>query len=217
MKKSILILIIVIAIIVVFAIYVIRKNKNAVFVHGTVNDSTIDDKPNYVPTPTPKPTPTAVANDAWPLKRGSKGDRVKLLQIYVGVTPDGVFGPGTEAATKTAFGKTIIDKNDLSAVIVPLEKMPASPQRSTNAQGNFFPLNTTATGYFVRLFQLAAKISVDGKFGNQSATAATNLFGSASVTKPQLQALVSNRFFDTTFPLPSAAEGSSFGFLNKLF
>lgn len=35
------------------------------------------------------------------IKRGSKGNAVKVWQIIVGVTADGIFGSGTETATKT--------------------------------------------------------------------------------------------------------------------
>lgn len=34
------------------------------------------------------------------LKNGSKGEEVKQLQSFLGLTPDGSFGPGTEAAVK---------------------------------------------------------------------------------------------------------------------
>lgn len=34
------------------------------------------------------------------LKRGSKGEDVKKLQTRLGLTPDGIFGPGTEAKVK---------------------------------------------------------------------------------------------------------------------
>lgn len=35
------------------------------------------------------------------IKKGSKGNVVKVWQIIIGVTVDGIFGSGTEAATKT--------------------------------------------------------------------------------------------------------------------
>jgi len=35
-----------------------------------------------------------------PVKKGSKGDAVKLVQAIVGAKPDGDFGPGTEAKVK---------------------------------------------------------------------------------------------------------------------
>ncbi len=35
------------------------------------------------------------------IRKGSKGKAVKIWQIIVGVNPDGIFGSGTEAATRT--------------------------------------------------------------------------------------------------------------------
>jgi peptidoglycan hydrolase-like protein with peptidoglycan-binding domain len=43
------------------------------------------------------PVTAAVAET---LRRGSKGDGVKRMQIKLGLTADGDFGPGTEAALK---------------------------------------------------------------------------------------------------------------------
>lgn len=35
------------------------------------------------------------------IKKGSKGNAVKVWQIIIGATPDGIFGSGTESVTKT--------------------------------------------------------------------------------------------------------------------
>ena len=35
------------------------------------------------------------------IKKGSKGNAVKVWQIIIGTTPDGNFGSGTETSTKT--------------------------------------------------------------------------------------------------------------------
>jgi peptidoglycan hydrolase-like protein with peptidoglycan-binding domain len=55
-------------------------------------------------TPTKKPSSNGktVLKYKYPgvLKKGSKGENVKLVQGVVGVTKDGVFGPKTEAAVK---------------------------------------------------------------------------------------------------------------------
>jgi len=54
--------------------------------------------------PAPAPAPASggmtFAYPGTPVKRGSKGDSVKLVQAVVGATPDGDFGPGTERKVK---------------------------------------------------------------------------------------------------------------------
>ena len=42
----------------------------------------------------------AEADDFGVLRRGSRGEGVKLMQAALGVTADGVFGPGTERVLK---------------------------------------------------------------------------------------------------------------------
>jgi peptidoglycan hydrolase-like protein with peptidoglycan-binding domain len=44
--------------------------------------------------------PATIAADKPTLKRGSRGDAVKTVQAKVGVAPDGIYGPGTEAAVR---------------------------------------------------------------------------------------------------------------------
>ena len=44
--------------------------------------------------------PAAAASSGGTLRKGSKGDEVKKLQTKLGLTADGDFGPGTEAALK---------------------------------------------------------------------------------------------------------------------
>lgn len=49
------------------------------------------------PTPAPKPPAGAVfAYPGQPLRLGSKGDAVKLVQAVIGAKPDGDYGPATE-------------------------------------------------------------------------------------------------------------------------
>lgn len=49
------------------------------------------------PTPAPEPTPILVfAYPGTPLRLGSKGEAVKLVQAVVGATPDGDFGAATD-------------------------------------------------------------------------------------------------------------------------
>ena len=44
--------------------------------------------------------PAAAASSSGTLRKGSKGDEVKKMQAKLGLTADGDFGPGTEAALK---------------------------------------------------------------------------------------------------------------------
>lgn len=88
------------------------------WVHIEISNTHADD-PDYInhwfmyligdmpaaPAPAPAPAPAADPGPvrAYPgraLKRGSKGDNVKLVQQVVGAHPDGDFGPKTEAAVK---------------------------------------------------------------------------------------------------------------------
>jgi len=53
------------------------------------------------PTPAPKPPAGAVfAYPGQPLRLGSKGDAVKLVQAVIGAKPDGDYGPATERRVK---------------------------------------------------------------------------------------------------------------------
>lgn len=50
--------------------------------------------------PVAPPIPAKDATDRPTLRRGAKGDLVKIIQAKVGVAADGDFGPGTEAAVR---------------------------------------------------------------------------------------------------------------------
>jgi len=53
------------------------------------------------PTPAPKPPAGAIfAYPGQPLRLGSKGDAVKLVQAVIGAKPDGDYGPATERRVK---------------------------------------------------------------------------------------------------------------------
>lgn len=87
------------------------------------------DKAEETPTPTPTPTPTTTitpsgggsstfqVRDSFPLKKGSRGSKVKELQGYIlkidkNALPrfgaDGNFGNETEGALQKLFGKQVI-------------------------------------------------------------------------------------------------------------
>jgi len=89
------------------------------------------------------------------LKRGLSGDPVKVLQAKLGVTADGIFGPGTETALKD-YQK----KHGLAVDGV------AGPD--TFAQMGLYELVLLAPGSVgeaVKKLQLALGIAADGRFG----------------------------------------------------
>jgi len=76
------------------ALSLIRRRRAITMVNKIASDDS---------STTSAPTPSATS-DAFPLKRGLKGDRVKALQAYLnnyssaGLVVDGIFGSKTEAA-----------------------------------------------------------------------------------------------------------------------
>lgn len=63
-------------------------------------------------------TKPAVSSDAFPLKQGSKGDNVKLLQRTLGgLIQDGIFGQRTEEALFNKLGKMSITQAELDALV----------------------------------------------------------------------------------------------------
>lgn len=73
-------------------------------------------------------------NDDFPLKKGSKGERVKMLQEFinmyakvknisgVNLTTDGDFGSGTEAALQKVFGMKEVDRSKWNEVATLYER-----------------------------------------------------------------------------------------------
>jgi len=76
-----------------------------------------------VPSGTPKPPPSKNDQPAagWPLKMGSKGERVKRLQKALKIQADGVWGNGTENAVYNYMIKVLPNSTkkpvELSSII----------------------------------------------------------------------------------------------------
>lgn len=81
--------------------------KNGKWTHHGKMTAWLDysNAPQPAPQPTPQPTPSKEEYDMPTIKKGNKGDAVKIWQVIVKVSIDGDFGPNTDKATR-AFQKT---------------------------------------------------------------------------------------------------------------
>lgn len=55
--------------------------------------------------------------ESWPLKKGAKGENVRKLQIALGVSADGSFGPLTEAALMRKHGVTSVSLTLFNTIV----------------------------------------------------------------------------------------------------
>ena len=114
-------------------------------------------------------TPIAATSQAAakPLKKGSKGPRVKKAQHWLGIHADGIFGSGTKRAVKRfqrAHGLTA------DGVVGPATW--AALRRSAHRGGSTGSHHRAASkGSRVRLLQRRLGITVDGVFGPATARA----------------------------------------------
>ena len=158
--------------------------------------TTIDPGPGSAPRPTPAPAATA-----YPvLAKGSSGPDVALAQKVVGATPDGQFGPRTQAAVRTWQGQHgvpvtgVMDAPTWARMVAlklvpargaapkptpaPARPAPAKPTKPAGpapanplAQYATTTIRKGATGPAVVALQQALKVTADGQFGPKTETA----------------------------------------------
>lgn len=63
-------------------------------------------------------TTTSISVSEFPLRNGSIGNNVKKLQIYLGVTSDGIFGSNTESALYAKTGKKTMSKSEFDSFVL---------------------------------------------------------------------------------------------------
>ena len=145
--------------------------------------------PNTPNTPSSPNTPTTPVSE-FPLKRGSKGDKVKELQRFLnikyssGLVVDGDFGPKTQGALNTATGLSQVSQswyqNNVLNVNIPTvtdrdnDGIPdsididggdgtgVSPGNTSNNQSNLFDLSNSPMSNYLQLDPIVARTDNTG-------------------------------------------------------
>lgn len=140
-KKIIIVIVVFVLVALGVAGYFMWKNKQ--------KDEEIPDVPEPID---PPPAGTSSwKEESFPLKKGMFGGQIKLLQAKLGLTADGKFGPGTEAAVKAKLGKAIVEKADYDKLFVSSTIKPGDHITSVNDNvwvydKNRIPVNQIAKG-----------------------------------------------------------------------
>jgi len=117
--------------------------------------------------------PAASAADAKPLKKGSHGVRVKVLQRDLGLSPaDGIFGKGTYKAVRRfqrRHGLTV--DGIVGTVTWRLVHQGGKARAASRAGGTARGGGSSSRGGSVRLLQRKLGIAADGVFGPGTASA----------------------------------------------
>jgi hypothetical protein len=78
-----------------------------------------------------KPAPPAAPQTGFPLRRGSRGEAVRKLQTWLGVSADGVFGPATERALRQRAETTSVASQVVLNALLGNSKPTAKPAALT--------------------------------------------------------------------------------------
>jgi len=115
---------------------------------------------------------------SFPLRYGSKGKLVQFIQVVVGVTPDGVWGRGTDIAIAKTLKLKQIDLMSFLKIV------------SAESNKTDFPLEYGSQGNYVKALQIMLGLKIDGLFGKTTERAVFQEIGQAKVTKDDYLALV---------------------------
>jgi peptidoglycan hydrolase-like protein with peptidoglycan-binding domain len=113
---------------------------------------------------------SAPAADAKPLKKGSHGVRVKVLQRDLGLSPaDGVFGPGTYKAVRRFQRKHGLTVDGIVGTVT--WRLVHRSRARTSSASSGAGRSSSGRGTSVKLLQRKLGIAADGVFGPGTASA----------------------------------------------
>lgn len=187
MKKNKLLIFLIIALILAVGAYFYFKKKAekqaALVTPG--NPSNAGNAPAPSPHYTPAPIAPVVALPAgkFPLKYGSTGKAVQMMQVIVAMKPDGVWGTATDTALRRAFPALNttpeIGLTDFLQYVL--------------VRGGIqsWPLATGSAGNYVKALQIMLGVKIDGKFGPNTAGACVKALGHPTCSQAEFRDLVS--------------------------
>jgi hypothetical protein len=155
MKNNNLIVVLLIALGIAVGVYFYFKKKNDDAKSAVLNFVYNGNVTTPTPTPTPTATPVILPVGTAPLKIGSRGKMVQMVQVLCGVTPDGIWGKNTQLA---------YDKTKLKPINTVWEfiKIIAPEAGRTRFPLEFGKQNSTS---YVKILQIISNIKIDGIFG----------------------------------------------------
>jgi peptidoglycan hydrolase-like protein with peptidoglycan-binding domain len=187
MKKNKLLIVLLIALGISIGVYLWlqKKNKEKFSVAATPKDAAPagDNQPPANPA---HDTPRTLPPGHFPLKKGSKGKAVQMLQVIVGVKPDSVWGEATDLAVKRAALPEYngqIYASQFLGYTTGLGKAPSAT----------WPLSTGSAGNYVKAVQIMLGQKIDGKFGPGTAAAVRSVLGHGTVTDTEFLQLIKDK------------------------
>ncbi len=159
MKNNNLIIVLVIALGIAIGVFFYFKKKNDDAKAAVLNF--VDNGNVTTPTPTPAQTPVILPVGTAPLKIGSRGKMVQMVQVLLGVTPDGIWGNNTQLVSNKKKLKPINTVWEFIKIIAP------------EAGSVRFPLEVGKqnSSSYVKILQIIFNQKIDGVFGEATKAA----------------------------------------------
>lgn len=168
------------------------------------SDPTVTQSPGTATTTKPATTSSSAVTGTFPLKRGSKGEYVRQLQVHLGVSADAIFGPITESALLSRYGVKQIDsltqlQKILSGANAQTTKpvTTSAPATSTTTTKSALPTTAELTAVFNAIYEVFNVSQPKGSPTVYRVKAVINLDGILAVLEKKTD--LELRAFDATF------------------
>lgn len=174
-QKTILVILLIAMVVAVAALFFLKPKKfdaGQPYAEPEPGDNTPPEKPViYLP-------PAKMPVGSFPLKKGSRGKLVQMIQVIAGVKPDGVWGNGTDTAVRNKLKTSSIDEIKFFVLV------------SANSGPGDFPLEKGSRGNYVKALQIMFGKPIDGIFGRETEATILASIKQSKVTKDDFVALV---------------------------